>query len=73
MTIGGPNYEYIYAEVRTNGHANNEGVLNESAFKVHFVQHQLFLLTRNTFTCNINLFLSTVDYFLCNMKLFGMV
>ena len=29
-----------------------------------------FLLTWNTFSCNINKFLSTPNYFLCNVKLF---
>ena len=29
-----------------------------------------FLLTWNTFSCNINAFLSTPNYFLCNVKLF---
>ena len=29
-----------------------------------------FLLTWNTFSCNINFFLSTLDYFLNNIKLF---
>ena len=33
---------------------------------IFFVQHQLFLLTWNTFSCNTNLFLSTPEYLFCN-------
>ena len=33
------------------------------------MQHLLFLLTWNTFSCSINKFLSIQDYFLCNIKL----
>ena len=39
--------------------------------KYFFVLHQpFFLLTWNTFSCNINTFLSTPNYFLCKVKLF---
>ena len=38
--------------------------------KHFYLQHRLFLLTWNTFSCNTNLLLSTPDYFLHNIKLF---
>ena len=50
-------------------HAVPEKTNNFFEQKIFFVQHQLFLLTWNTFSCKITLFLSTSEYFLCNSKL----
>ena len=61
-TIGGPNYEYIYAEVRTNGRVNNEGVLNKSAFTCAVENKQLSLPTARRLP-GIYIFCATSTFF----------